>query len=423
MISIRRRALLLALLSGASGCDVAGSRGRIDAEWHRRALLDGHLSKWLAVAPTKSGMFVTSFDRRWQPKASAGTYLTMQSRLIYAMASGFELTQDVRYLEVAVRGADFLLAHFHDPVHGGFFTSVDADGRVLSDAKQPYGHAFALFALAHVYRVSKHERFRVAALTAWSDINRDLRDPSGGLHGDAPRNFVSKGGGPRSQNALMHMFEALLALVDATGDAQALAGATSVGNFAIYRLLQGSADGTASIPEWYDDKWRPLPTKEAGGYVDIGHQFEWSHMLLSSKTRGLPEIFAASSKRVLQFALKFGYDEAAGGAFSAVYPDGTVARKKRWWPQAECLRALVVAATLNNRSDLWQQYDQTLELVSKEFIDAQFGGWRHGSLQLCALDGCPDEQPDPYHMTGMHLAAIRADTARHPGALKRPAAN
>lgn len=408
MTHITRRNLLLAMLPAASGCDVAGGRGgRIDGEWHRRALIDGHLSKWLAVAPTSSGMFVTSFDRSWRPKATNGTYLTMQSRLVYAMASGYEVTQDRRYLEAATRGADFLLDRFRDPVHGGFFTSVAADGKVLSDAKQPYGHAFALFALAHVYRVSKVERFRVGALNAWRDIDLNLREPNGSLRGDTPRNFVAKAGATRSQNALMHLFEALLALIDATGDAGALTGATSVGNFAVYRLLQGTADGGASIPEWYDDKWQPLATKEKGGYVDLGHQFEWSHMLLSSQTRGLPEIFSAASERVLRYALKFGYDEGAGGAFSSAFPDGTVSRNKNWWQQAECLRALITAAALYDRGELWQRYEQSLELVRKEFIDSEHGGWRNGPQRACASNGCADEQPDPYHMVGMHLAAMR----------------
>ena len=413
MSTIDRRSLLLATLAGASGCDIAGTKLSVDGDWHRRALIEGHLSKWLAVAPTSSGRFVTAFDRRWQPKKDDGTSLTMQGRLVYAMASGFEVTQDRRYLEAATRGADFLLDRFHDPVHGGFFNSVHPDGKVHSDTKKPYGHAFALFALSHMYRVSKDERYRTGALGAWREIDRNLREPNGGLRGDTPRNFVSKKEETRSQNALMHMFEALLALVDATGTAEALAAATSVGNFAVYQLLQGSADGGACIPEWYDGKWRPLATKDKGGYVDLGHQFEWSHMLLASTSRGLPEIFSAVSERVLKFALKFGYDEDGGGTFSSAFPDGTVSRNKYWWPQAECLRALVVAAALSDRNDLWRRYEQTLGLVRKEFIDVEHGGWRNGSLQLCARDGCLDEQPDPYHMTGMHLAAMRIAAGRN----------
>jgi len=409
-----RRILILGLLGALAACDLLSARNDIDAAWHRSAMVDGHLSFWLAKAPTPSGLFATAFDRRWQPKAGSSAGLTAQSRLVYAMAIVYEVTKDKRYLEAATKGGDFMLSHFRDPVFGGFFARVADDGKVLSDAKQSYGHAFALFALAHLARVSGEVRFRDAALEAWQEINQNLRDRYGGFPVETPRNFVHAKAGAKSQNPVMHMFEALLALVDATADPDALAGATSVGNLVVYRLLQGSADGSASIPEWYDEKWQPLPTKEAGGFTDLGHQFEWSHMLLTSTRRGLPAMFAAASERVLQYAITHGYDENTGGAFSKRYPDGSVVRDKGWWQQAECLRALQEAAAAHGRSDLWRRYGQTLDFIQEEFIDKANGGWHTGPARECKKGACADEQPDPYHMVGMHMSAIKRSSGGKP---------
>jgi mannose-6-phosphate isomerase len=363
------------------------------------------------VAPTDSGLFQVSFTRDWKPNRAILTDLTAQSRLVYAMASGYELTEDQRYLDAATRGADFLLEHFRDPAHGGFFRTVAPDGQVIRGDKHTYGHAFALFALAHTYRIGRAERFRGAALVAWNDINRGLRDAEGGFRPEAPRDFAPTSG-LRSQNPLMHMFEALLALCDATDDPAAREGATSVGRFAIYRLLQGQADGTGYIPEWYDERWRPLPTRREGGYIDIGHQFEWSHMLLGAESRGLSAILSASSERILQYAIKLGYDESAGGSFNTVYPDGDVDRGKYWWPQAECCRALLASAMASRRNDMWRRYEQTVDFIRQQFVDSQHGGWRFRPAKECARAGCPNEQPDPYHMTGMHMAALKLAAAR-----------
>jgi uncharacterized protein YyaL (SSP411 family) len=41
------------------------------------------------------------------------------------MVVGYETTGERRYLDVAIRGADFLLNRFPDPQHGGFFDRVD----------------------------------------------------------------------------------------------------------------------------------------------------------------------------------------------------------------------------------------------------------------------------------------------------------
>lgn len=403
--------IVAALALGLLACDVAAPGRVIDAEWHRRSLLDHHLARWLAAAPTPSGLFQGSFDRRWQPKENGPGDLTTQSRLVYAFLVGYEVAGDKRYLEAATRGADFLLERFRDPVHGGFFNRVAADGKVADDAKRSYGHAFALLALSHMYRVSREERFRLAALAAWRDIDRGLRDPLGGFYIQTRRDF-SGGGGRRNQNPLMHMFEALLALCEATGDPEALKGAGAVGNFALYRLLQGMPDGSAAIPEWYDEHWQPLSSREKGGYTDLGHQFEWSHLFLKTPEVGLAGVFPDAAGRLLKYAIKVGYDEIEGGAFAKVYPDGTVDRSKYWWEQAECLRALLAAARADDRPELWRRYEQTLDLVRKDFVDPENGGWRFAEKRICEHGGCPDSQPDPYHMAGLHLAAIRAAEGR-----------
>jgi cellobiose epimerase len=398
----------LALLSLLGACDmVRGESQRIDVEWQRRSLVDGHLARWLAAAPMETGAFRTVFDRHWVPKAQQPGDLTGHSRLVYVMVTGYEVTRDKRYLDAAVRGGDFMLKHFQDPVHGGFFYRVSPEGKPLAEHKNTYGHAFAMYALSHLYRVTRDERYRTAALATWQTIDRSLRDPHGGFRGDAPRDFLLGAPGNRSQNPVMHLFEALLALVDATQDPAARAGAASVGHFVVYKLMQGQADGSAFIPEWYDTQWKPIQSKDQGGYVDLGHQFEWSHLLLGAERRGLSAIYPQAAERLLAYALKTGYDEIDGGAYNRVYADGTVDRTKHWWQQAECLHALQAAAVASDKKDLWRRYDQTLALVREQFIDAEHGGWYFGLKKKCLEGGCPPEHPDPYHMTSMHMAAIQ----------------
>lgn len=402
--ALPRRAVLVALVGGLMGC---GNNSRIDTAWHNSDMIDGLLARWLSAAPTPSGFMRTAIDRQWQPKAVQPGYLTEQARLVYSMVIGYEVTQDKRYLDAATRGAEFMLTRFHDAAHGGFFLRVAQDGTVISSAKNTYAHAFALLALSQVARVTGKTRYRDAALLAWRDIDTGLRNPLGGFRGELPRNFSQTGLDPNTgstQNPLMHLFEALLALHDATQDPVALKGAKSVADFVIYRLLVGSSDGGAYIPEWYDSNWKPLPTREKGGYIDLGHQFEWCHMLLAAEQRGLSDIYSQSSQRLLQFALKEGYDEVDGGIFTKMYPDGTVEKNKYWWQQNEGLRAFMAVAASTGRKDMWRRYEQTIDLVRAQFIDPINGGWYPRSRKQCG--GCPDDQPDPYHMTGMHYAAL-----------------
>ena len=411
MLRFRRMLIRVGVLT-VLACTLAGcgNSTRIDADWHQRSLVDGLLAHWLEVAPTDTGFMRTAFDRQWKPNVQQPGYLTEHARLVYSMIIGYEITKDKRYLAAANRGADFLLTRFRDPLHGGFFLRVAPDGKVIAAAKNTYGHAFTLLALSHMARVTGDPRFRSAALLAWQEIDTSLRDPRGGFRSELPRNFVHAGAGSsesNTQNPLMHLFEALIALHDATHDPVALKGAKSVADFVIYRLLAGASDGGAYIPEWYDRDWKPLPTKEKGGYVDLGHQFEWSHLLLAAEKRGLSGIYSQSAERLLKFAIKVGYDEIEGGVFTKMFPDGSVDRNKFWWQQTEGIRAFLANASATGHKDSWRRYEQTLALVRDQFIDKQNGGWYVKSHAQCQRSSCPDEQPEPYHMTGMHQAALR----------------
>lgn len=403
----RRSALaLLASLACVTACSDpdARIRNRIDTGWHRDDL-EALLLHWHSHALRPDGSFHLAFDRAWKPLPQAELELTDQARLVYAFAAGHEFIPDAGYLKVARRGADYMLQRFRDVLHGGFIHSVGPDGLPRALVKRAYGHAFALLALSEVYRIGGDVRYRDAALQAWREIELHFFDAAGGLYNECGRDFKPIPGG-RTQNPVMHMFEALLALRDATGDKVAENGARRLGDFVAYKLLQGQAEGSAHIPEWYDEDWKPLPTKEAGGYIDIGHQFEWSHLL--TKGALVSPIYAQVAERVLAYALAAGYDENDGGCSLRAFPDGSKTEsRKGWWQQAECLHALLVAGQTTSRNDLWRRYEQTQGLIKRQVVDAEHGGWRMADSLPCKSGGCHDRQPDPYHMVSLHQAALK----------------
>jgi mannose-6-phosphate isomerase len=408
---LTRRRLLVAgasatLLAACSERNDAASR--IDAVWHRNDLIETQLRPWLAHAATTNGAFNVAFDRRWQPKTVDELDVVAQCRLIFSFAVGYEITREARYLDVARKGADYLLKNFADPQYGGFFHSLAPDGTPKGTVKRSYDHAFALLALSELARVGQDARHREAALATWKTIRFGLFDREGGPVNEASANFVAIAGS-RTQNPLMHLFEALLSLHESTGDSTARQSARQLGDFVTDRLMQGLPEGGARIPEWYDEHWLPLPSKLMGGYIDIGHQFEWSHLFADAARLGVSPVYAQVAERVLHHALEVGYDEVDGGAFKRSFPDSTeVERDKGWWQQAECLHALVVAATDSNFTDLWRRYDQTVKLVRNELIDPDHGNWRTGTSKVCGQGHCADEQPDPYHMVRLHRAALKA---------------
>ena len=196
-----------------------------DFAWFKGHVL-GLLAKWLG-AVTDEGMFLPHFDRRWKRREEGEGTLVSQSRLLYNFARGFELTGEEAYLDAVEQGARFLLDRFRDDEHGGWFWSCARDGSVLDRKKDCYGHAFVIFGLSHAARATGDEDLKRAALETWDVLKTRFRDGHGGFARSMSRDF-SRADEARSQNPIMHLFEALLALGDLEGAGHIHKGAEEV---------------------------------------------------------------------------------------------------------------------------------------------------------------------------------------------------
>lgn len=378
----------------------------VDWGWFRTHLQDEILPKWLA-AVTDQGLFLPHFDRQWRPLGQNFGTLVSQCRLIYNFAQGYALTRDPVYQEAVVKGTQFLLDHFRDQRHGGWYWSCNLDGAVRDRFKDSYGHAFVILGLAHAYQCTGDSALRAPMRQTWAVMDERLRDAQGGLHRRMTEDFqvINQA---KEQNPLMHSFEALLAAGSVGGEPQMLQAARDVGNFVFDKLLR---PGDRRLPELYDAQWQELPdTPDSGGELDIGHAFEWAYLSSRAAELGLPVRFLNRANSFLLYGMALGFDWKNGGVYSPVTPNGVIAnREKGWWEQAEAIRALTHFYLRHKRNDLNGPLQRTLEFVKAAFIDPQYGGW-YARLK-------PDNTPLvwekgsiwklDYHIVGMCMEAIR----------------
>lgn len=382
----------------------------IDIEWFRRSFVQDNLPHWLKAASAANGFFQINLDRQWRPVGKSEATLVSQSRLLFTLAGGYEVTGEEAYLQAVEKGGDFLIENFRDTEYGGWFWSVSPAGEPLpDDRKSSYGYVCVIFGLAHAYRVTDERRFAEAAISCWEDMKKHLRYDDGGIKPGANRDF-SKVCGHNSQNPMMHLFEGLLALYEATGLQSIFDDARELGEFVFTRLF--CRDG-GYLPELYDKDWKPLPT-DKDGYIDPGHQIEWSFFLSRAVEMGFPRSYLEIGERLLDYGLRFGCDRDTGVVFpSADYngrayvgPEGL-----RFWAQCELLRTLIHHAVVRGRDDLWEPFAKSLAFVKQHFIDEQYGGW----FGYYCPQGTPPDDWDHkgsvwkvgYHDGGMYLEVLR----------------
>jgi mannose/cellobiose epimerase-like protein (N-acyl-D-glucosamine 2-epimerase family) len=284
----------------------------------------------------------------------------------------------------------------------GWTFSVHPDGSPADNTRDLYAHAFVLYMLAWMHRLTSDPRALALADITLSDIDRIF------LTGNGP-GYLSKVPGRtdlREQNPHMHLFEALLALAEASQADRYLAHANAL--IALFDdQLVDSATGT--VRETFDANWRPL--KPAGqNLVEPGHQLEWAWLLREwERLTGLRT--EDRVQKLVMHATAFGIDKATGLVRGAVREDGSSASNaSRVWGQTETIRAL---CREDAKGVMWPGLVSTItnNLFASHLPPHLDGGWidQIDERKETSVDHMPGSTL--YHLAG---AAIDSSVACRP---------
>lgn len=374
-----------------------------------RSELDALLSAWYPrTVDAEHGGFLSRFDHAWNPEGDQEKMVVTQARHLWTTARAAEfLPDDPRFLPIAAHGFTFLRETLWDGEHGGFFWLVSRDGTPRSDQsgriiKQAYGNAFGIYALAAYHDVSGDPEALALAQQAFHWLDEHAHDP---VHGGyfqfmerdgTPLRTGFQGTPPKDQNSSIHLLEAFTELYRVWPDPVLRSRLAEL--LMLIRDVQTVPPGHLTLFSAAD--WTPVSfrdstqaVREANHHLDhvsFGHDVETAYLMLeAAEALGLdPDTTVAAGKRMVDHALRTGWDEDVGGFFDAGYylPDRAgitiVRHTKNWWAQAEGLNTLLMLADLFP-DDPMRYEDRFLELwdyVETNLIDHENGGWFEGGL-------------------------------------------
>ncbi len=306
---------------------------RIDAaiEKLKDWFIGGALPLWAAACADSSGGFyeTLSFDGAGLPGRRR---VRVQCRQIHTFTVAAERGWLAAGEAIAARGFDRLLetAVPNSGARGCVHTLHD-DGAVDQHLRDLYDQAFLLLACAARIRAAKDARALTVARNTLAFLDREFASPHGGYREN------DRGGHPRRQNPHMHLFEAMLALHEATGDAAMLERAQAIE--ALFRAKHFDAKAGV-LREYFNDDWSLI--EKVSDRIEPGHMAEWIALLArferqSGETRaGLKTALLEGAERFRMPGEPFLPDAAMLGARAA-------AASRRLWPQTEFLRATLIA--------------------------------------------------------------------------------
>lgn len=252
----------------------------------------------------------------------------VQARQIHCFAKAAQMGWYPEGREIALKGLDYLLSKAKAPDgKPGFVHVLTPEGAVLKPLRDTYDHAFVLLALASVYALDRDAQIRAEIDALCHFLETQLRSPHGGFVEGLPASM------PRRQNPHMHLFEAMIAVFDATHDNVFQ---NRAGDFFALFLANLYDKPKRLLGEYFEEDWSKIEPVS----IEPGHQAEWAWLL-----KGFERITGCPTGRfrgeLLASALRY-RDEATGCLVDEGDTAGNIKRHtRRLWPQTELAKAWI----------------------------------------------------------------------------------
>ncbi|WP_299364508.1 AGE family epimerase/isomerase [uncultured Paracoccus sp.] len=307
----------------------------------------------------------------------------VQARMLFTCAHARLHGGGSECVDGAEAALAFLTDHLRDSSDGGFFRAVGRDGSRAAPAanlvKDAYDHSFVLLGLAAWLRLGASPAARALIDTTFDWLHGTLFDPAtGGYHED---DRVTRPAEPyplpRRQNPHMHLFEALLALYETTGEARWLDHARRI--LGVFEAYFFDAE-TGSLREFLDRDLGPAPPP-AGLIREPGHQFEWVWLLHRYAALTGDHRFDDHATALYRFGWTHG-THRGGGFDGAVYdeidPSGApITTSMLLWPQTEGIKAHLARAESAGERDGVARARHLSAMLFRNYISPDRPIWRN----------------------------------------------
>ncbi|MBL4852648.1 MAG: AGE family epimerase/isomerase [Robiginitomaculum sp.] len=304
-----------------------------------------------------------------EPDLTCHRRVRVQARLAYVYAHATDLGW-YEGAEVSNHAWDYVMSK---GLQGGGFIPgsgfkgcahlLHNDGRLKDGMRDTYAQAFLILAGAWRYRAFQDGASKRVATDTITFLDTIKADNGGWLEG-VPASL------PRRQNPHMHLFEALMALYDATQEEEFLVRAGD-----IYQLFVNVFfdESKGVVREFFDQNWKAQ--NNDGGPIEPGHMFEWVWLLRNYQAMSGVDVDQYADVLYAK-AKEYGYSETTG-----LIRDKVDLRNRhqpptyRTWPQTEFIKAGIAQARMGRLDALPDVTAAIANLLDKYFDVPAPGGW------------------------------------------------
>jgi mannobiose 2-epimerase len=366
----------------------------------RNHLETGIIPFWLRhAADPEFGGYRTNFNGHGEPLDMPEKYLNTQVRLLWWFSRLLRTYPNrTEFRKMTEIGIDFIVRHFWDQKHGGWFWKVKRDGTRSDAGKVVYGQSFAIYAFAEYYRATNDPKGLEYATRTFDLLQKYAADTlRGGYYENLEEDWTIAPGGVcagdrKGLDTHMHLMEAFTTLYAASGQEIHHRKLVEVMDLITRRMVDPE---TGCGRNQFDPDFNPIPAiairrtwnaERAGDApatptdtTSYGHNVELAWLMLDAlRTAEIPvEPYHDTIRRLLEHAVEHGVDREFGG----IYRDGTsrggpLIRDKEFWQHSEVLVGFLDGYERFGEEKYLDAFERVWHFVLRHMIVKGVGEWR-----------------------------------------------
>jgi mannobiose 2-epimerase len=341
-------------------------------------LITNILPFWEVYSLDPSGGFYGTIRNDGTPVPEAEKGLVLNARILWTFSSAYRAFEVENYKQIANRAQKYLLDRFIDPLYGGAYWSLNANGEPANADKQTYGLAFAIYGLSEHYRATGSNESLEQAIALYNALQEHAYDPVNGGYVESftrdwqlPGRFGYDGTGiaPKTMNTHIHLLEAFTNLYRIWPDEQLKKQIKDLVTVFYDKIIN---------PETGHE--RLFLTMEWNNIEDIdsyGHDIELSWLLYEAvetlNDEALIKRTEVMSVRLAETQMREGWNPA--GYMSYEKANGLVSENIEWWPQAETVVGFVNAWQISGDPEYAAAAVTTWNWIKENLVDYEYGEW------------------------------------------------
>ncbi len=378
----------------------------------RKELTEHIIPFWNALKDNKNGGFYGFMDHDLKLDKNAEKGVILHSRILWFYSNCYLVLGDPGCLDNARHCYEFMSKYCVDPVNGGVYWLMNADGTVSDSMKHTYCQAFFIYALSSYYDASKDDSALKLALEMFETVEKNCTDDVAYLEAMSadwkliPNDALSENGlmADKTMNTTLHLIEAYTELYRVSSDERVFNRLKFLVELTLDKIYY---EQDSRLLVFFDREMNVI-----GDIHSYGHDIEATWLIdRACEVMGKKELTARVRKMNEAIVRKIADIAFENGALNNERDKDKISRIHVWWVQAEGVVGFMNA---------WQKYgeqryldisDELWENIKAEIIDKREGGeWYSQILE----DGKPDKAKPtvdpwkcPYHNGRMCLEVMK----------------